>query len=102
MWALKETQAWIATGGVAAPETAAPLGIIPLTNSMPPVPSIGESEVGGSDVELPMPKQLLSKVQQADDVEHVLNKGAWATMLVTHWGWEIFMDVSFWFFPLHS
>ena len=74
------------TGGVAAPATAAPLKIIPLTTLMPPAPSDGKSEVGGSNTEFLMPKQLLSKVQQANDVEHMLNKGAWAAMPVTHGG----------------
>ena len=102
MQALEEIQAWIATGGVAAPVTVEPLGIIPLTNSVPTVPSNGEFEVGGSDAELPMPKQLLSKVWQADNIEHMLDKGVWETMPAKCQGWEIFMDVSFQFFPLHS
>ena len=99
MQTLKETQAWIATGGVASPATAAPLRIIPLPNLMPPAPSDSESEVGGSDMELPTQKRLLSKVQWADDVEHVLDKGACATMPVTCQGWEIFVDVSSGSFP---
>ena len=74
--ALDVTQSWIVTGGIAAPATAALLGIDPLLQMQPLIPSNGESEVGGSDVELLTPKRLLSKVWQADDIEHVLDKGA--------------------------
>ena len=52
----------------------------------PLILSNGKSDVGGSDVDLPTPKRLLPNVQQADDVEHVLDKGAWVTMPATHWG----------------
>ena len=41
-----------------------------------------------------MPKQLLSKVKWADNIEHVLDKGAWATMPMMRRGWEIFIGVS--------
>ena len=56
--------------------TAVLPGIDPLLQTQPLIPRDGESEVGGSDVELLTPKRLLSKVWQADDVEHVLDKGA--------------------------
>jgi len=92
--ALKETQAWITTGGVAAPATEAPLQMVPPTNLTLPAPSNGKSEVSVSDKELLTPKCLLSKVQQVDDIEHVLDKGAWVAMLAMHWGWEIFVEVS--------
>ena len=100
--ALEETQSWITTGGVTVPATAALLGIDPLPHMQPLILSDGESEVGGSDMELLMPKWLLSKVQWADNVEQVLDKGAWVTTLATCRGGEIFVDVSSWFLPLHS
>ena len=84
--ALEETQSWIVTGGVAVHATVALPGIDPLLHTQPLILSNGESEVGGSDMELLMPKQLLSKVRRADDIEHVLNKGTWATMPATHGG----------------
>ena len=91
MQALKETQAWIATGGVAAPATEVPLRIIPLTDLTLPAPSDGKSEVGGSDEELLTPKCLLSKIWWADNLEHVLDKGAWVAKPAMHQGWEIFV-----------
>ena len=76
------------------PVVVVPLRNLPPTDPTLPVPSDGESEVGASDEELPTPKRLLSKVWQSDEVEHVLDKGAWATTLATHVGWKIFVDVS--------
>jgi len=49
----------------------------PLTLPKLPTVSDGESEVGASDKDLPSPWQLISKVQQSDDVEHILDKGVW-------------------------
>src|SRR5882724_7054034 len=91
---LEETQVWIANGGVAAPVVVAPLLNLPPTDPTLPAPSDGESEVGASDEELPTPKRLLSKVRRSDEVEHVLDKGAWATTPATRVGWKIFVDVS--------
>ena len=91
---------WIMTGVVAVPATAALPGIDPLPHMQPLIPSDRESEVGGSDTELPMSKQLLSKVRQADNIEHMLDKGEWATTPAMHRGWEIFVDVSLWIFCL--
>jgi len=61
------------------------------TNSDPSATSDGESEVGASDEELPTPKRLLSKVRRSDEVEHVLDKGAWAMTPATCVGWKIFV-----------
>jgi len=72
----------------------APLLNLPPTDPTLPAPSDGESEVGASDEELPTPKRLLSKVRRSDEVEHVLDKGAWATTPATRVGWKIFVDVS--------
>jgi len=82
-------KAWIVTSGMAAS--------VPVATGAPAPPnhtSDGESEVGVSDAELPTPQKHLSKVQQADEVEHVLDKGLWAATPATHWGWQIFIDVS--------
>ena len=87
--ALQDMKAWIATGGIAA--------LVSMATGAPTPPdhaSDGESKVGVSDVELPTPQKLLSKVQRADEVEHVLDKGLWAAMPAKHWGWQIFVDVS--------
>ena len=73
------------TGGVAAPATAALPGINPLLQMKPLILSDSESEVGGLDMEPLTPKRLLSKVQWADDIEDVLDKGEWVTMPETHW-----------------
>ena len=94
---LEETQAWIVSGGVAAPVVVAPLRNLPPTDPTLLVPSDSESEVGASDEELPTPKHLLSKVQWSDEVEHVLDKGAWATTPAMHVGWNIFVYVSWTF-----
>jgi len=99
--ALEETQSLIATRGVAAPATAALPGVDPLLQMQLLVPSDGESEVGGSGADLPTPKRLLPKVWRANDIEHVLDKGAWATKPATRWGGEIFVDVSFCILSLH-
>ena len=94
MWALEETQAWIANGGVAAPVVVVPLQNLPPTDPTLPAPSNGESEVDASDEELLTPKQLLSKVRRLDEVEHVLDKGVWATTLAMCVRWKISVDMS--------
>jgi len=91
---LEETQAWIASGGVAAPVTVVPLWNLPPTDLTLPAPSNGESKVSASDKELLTPKCLFSKVWLSDKVEHMLDKGAWATTPATHIRWKIFIDVS--------
>ena len=68
--------------------------MVPPTDLTLPAPSDSKSEVSGSNEELPTPKHLLSKVRWVDDIEHVLDKGAWVAMLAMHWGWEIFVEVS--------
>ena len=102
MQSLKETQAWITSGGVAAPVVVVPLQNLPPTDPTLPVPSDSESEVGALDEELPTPKHLLSKVQRLDKVEHGLDKGAWAMTQATHVGWKIFVDVSWTFSFFHQ
>src|SRR5882724_9685724 len=94
MQSLEETQAWIASGGVAAPVVMAPLWNLPPTDPTLPAPSDGESEVGALDEELLTPKRLLSKVRRSDRVEHVLDKGVWATTPAMCIRWKIFVDVS--------
>jgi len=91
--ALEETQAWIMTGGVAAPVPTVPLWI-PLTTPTLPIPSNVESEVSTSEEELLTLKCLLPKVWLSDEVEHVLDKGQWAVTPATRMGWKIFVDVS--------
>ena len=85
---LQTMKAWIATRGTMAGDPPAPV-----KNA-----SDSESEVPGSEdappEELPSPCQLLPKVLQSDQVEHVLDKGAWAATLAIHQGWKIFIDVS--------
>ena len=98
--AFEQTQSWISTGGVAAPAIAVLPGVDPLLQMQPLILSDGESEVGGSDADLPTPKRLLPKVQRADDIKHVLDKGAWATTPALCQGWEIFVDVTLWIFCL--
>jgi len=46
--------------------------------------SDSESKVDVSDEDLPTPQRVLSKVQQEDDVDHVLDKGIWAAMPAKH------------------
>ena len=87
--ALEDTKAWIATSGVATLTVMVPNGPVPSDPA-----SAGESKVGVSDEELPTPHKVLSKVQQADDVEHVLDKGVWAATPTKCWGWQIFVQVS--------
>ena len=91
--ALQVTMAWIATGGVATSTTMATNVPTPLDNA-----SDGESEVPGSEdtpqETLPTLHWLLPKVLQLDQVEHTLDKGAWAAMPATHQGWKIFIMVS--------
>ena len=78
-WVLQEMQAWIITGGAVAPATVEPMKIVPLSNSQPLAMSNGESEVSASNKDLPTPQRVLSKVWRVDDIEHVLDKGAWET-----------------------
>ena len=94
MRSLEETQVWNVSGGVAAPVVMVPLQNLPPTDLTLPAPSNGESEVGASKEELPTPKHLLSKVWLSDEVEHMLDKGAWAMTLAMCIRWKIFVDVS--------
>jgi len=66
-------EAWIASGGVVEQVVVA----APLTLPRPPASSDSKSEVRVSDEDLPSPWQLTSKVQQSDNVEHILDKGVW-------------------------
>ena len=84
---LAVNQTWIMNGGTVA---------VP---SPPPRPSAGsncEPEVVApdEDEEPPSPQLVVSKVQQSDDIKHVLNKGPWAATLAVHQGWKVFIDVS--------
>jgi len=76
--------------------------MVPPTDLTLPAPSDSKSKVGGSNKELLTPKHLLSKVWQADYVEHVLDKGVWVATPVMCQGWEIFMEVSSVYDLLHS
>ena len=82
--------AWITAGGIVEQVVVAP----PLTLPQPSAPSGGESEVGVSNEELPLPQQLVLKVQQSDVVEHALDKGLWAGTGATRRGWKIFVKAS--------
>ena len=62
------------TGGIIVNVVAA----APPTLPQPMAPSDGESEVWISNEELPSPRQVVSKVRQSDNMEHVLDKGVWA------------------------
>jgi len=55
-----------------------------------------ESEVVApdEDEELPSLQQVVLKVQQSDDMKHVLNKGPWVATPVVHQGWKVFIHVS--------
>jgi len=69
-------QEWIKTGGITDPMTLGPSS----TLARPQDTSDSKSEVGMSDHEdLPSLKQVVSKVHLSDEVEHVLDKGLWAT-----------------------
>jgi len=91
--ALQVTKAWIMTGGISALAT--------MVTDMPTPPanaSDGKSEVPGLE-DVPQEEflslhWLLPKVLQLDQVEHTLDKGAWAAMPATHQGWKIFIMVS--------
>jgi len=80
MQALQVKKEWIAAGGVVKKVVVA----APLTLPSPQAPSDGKSEVRASNKELLSHKQVVSKVQQSDDMEHALNKGVWAVTLATH------------------
>jgi len=49
------------------------------------------------DEELPSPWQVVSKVQQLDDMKHILNKGPWEATPAVCQGWKVFIDVSYCF-----
>src|SRR5882724_3238088 len=89
-WALQDTGAWITAGGIIEQVVVVP----PLTLSQPLPPSDGKSEAGVSDEELPLPQQLIPKVQRLDEVEHTLDKGLWAGNGATRRGWKIFVKAS--------
>ena len=70
-----------------------------VTNAIAPPDNMdkGKSKAPGSEgaqEELPTPHQLMPKVLQLDQVEHTLDKGAWATMPAMCQGWKIFFGVS--------
>jgi len=71
--ALQDTEAWIVSGGVVKQVVV----VAPLTLPQPPASSDGKSEVRASDAELTSPQQFISKVQQSDNVDHILDKGVW-------------------------
>ena len=91
--ALQATKAWIIIGGVANSATMVTAVPAPTDNV-----DEGQSEAPGSggapQDELPTLCQLVPKVLQSDQVEHTLDKGAWATMPATCQGWKIFITVS--------
>ena len=64
-------KAWLATGGISKQVAMG----APPTLPRPQAPSDRESEVRASNEELPSPQQVVSKLQQSDDVEHTLDKG---------------------------
>jgi len=51
-------------------------GLDPLLQMQPLVQAHGESEVGGSDTEVPTPKDSSPRVGGLTMVEHILDKGA--------------------------
>jgi len=89
--ALQVMKAWITSSRVVKQVVVA----APPTLPQPPVPSDSESKVGASNEELPSPKQVVSKVRQSDDVEHILDNGMWVVTPATCQGWKIFVNVSF-------
>ena len=91
--ALENTKAWITSGGVVEQVAVATLLNLP----QPMAPSDGESEVRASNTKLPSPHQVITKVQQVDDMEHTLNKGLWVGTRAIQWGWKIFVNLSFTF-----
>ena len=97
MWALLPTKAGVVTGGIADSTMVDPIVTTSPNDIRPPPESEGESEVHGSDGEpdkkLPTPCQLVSKVQQSDQVERTLSKGAWAVMPALCQGWKLYITV---------
>ena len=91
--ALQATKAWIAMGGVPDSATVVTNMITPHNNA-----DEGKSKAPGSEgapqEELLTLHWLVPKVLQLDQVEHTLDKGAWATTPATHQGWKIFVVVS--------
>ena len=90
-------EVWITSGGVVKQVVV----VAPPTLPRPPASSDSESDVGASK-DLPSPWQLVSKVQQSDDVEHILDKGVWAVTGAKQWAWKIFIKVSISFCSLLS
>ena len=80
--ALMAIKAWITTSRIA--KYVEPIATAPPKTTRPLSESNGKSEVPGSDEEpdekLLPPCWLVSKVQQSDQVEHTLDKGAWVVM----------------------
>ena len=81
-------KAWISQGGPTLLVTVGATVKGPLAHQ-----SKGESKVVPSDEDLPMPQCLVPKVVQLDDIEHTLNKGAWAMTPAKHRGGQIFIEV---------
>jgi len=81
------------TGGVADSATMVPNAIAPPNNM-----DASEYEAPGSEgapqEELLTLHWLVPKVLQSDQVDHSLDKGAWASMPATCQGWKIFVAVS--------
>jgi len=83
---------WIVNGGFAKPVTME----APPTLTRPHNTSDGKYEVRMSNhKEPPSLRPAVSKVRLSDEVEHVLNKGAWAVTLAMHQGWKILIKVSY-------
>jgi len=68
----------------------------PITSPRPSGDSDSKSKVMApdEDKEPPSLQQVVLKVQQLDNVKHILNKGPWAVTPVVHQGWKVFIDVS--------
>src|SRR5882672_9790131 len=76
--AVKESQAWVMTGGLV------------VDDPVRPADSAGESEVD----ELPSPQPAQPKVQRGDQDQHMLDKGPWEMTPAVREGWKIFVGVS--------
>ena len=88
-------------------------GSVTVTSPLPRLSasSNGESKVMApeEDEELPSLQQVVLKVQQSDDMKHVLNKGPWMATPAVCQAWKVFIDVSCCFvllqlpiYPLYS
>ena len=77
-WDLAVNKTWIKNGGTAWPMTVEATVIALPMLPRPQAMSEGESEVSTSNLELPSPLWVVPKVWLLDDMEHVLNKCAWA------------------------